>query len=289
MGRPDAVALIERADELRRIPQEDPRSSRARNAEAKALLEARLAGGSVNPARLRAAIATALGDSAASPSDRFTISALAKELSLREGPARTRQELVAARASHANQLVEEFPTVAEGYGYMLSIATGNGPDIARPLLDRIANAPAPESFKQKAARVKARLDLQGTSFTLSVPGVDLQRVPNRPVVVYSWSIRQPMMLSLVKQLSATEGVGFIGVNIDPDPEPARKAVALMGIPGAQIYDGAGLDGPVAQQLSLTMDSSIMLVDAQGVVADTAAHIGTEEKLRQMLAAKGGQR
>jgi len=292
VGRTDSGALLEQADRMKALlatEVDEGLKSGARFAEAKALLQASLAGGSVDGTRQREAITRVLADESLAPADRFQISALDKEVAFRSRTYPGRSEAVAARVANARSLIQEFPSVEEGYGYLLSLATGSESATAKPLVGQLLESPASEELKAKARRVQGRLALEGEEFSLAgLDGDARAQVSGRPVVVYSWSVDQPMVLSLIQRLARIEGVAFVGINVDADPEPAAKAVALMGIPGLQLYDRGGLDGPLAKELHLTMTSSLLLVGSDGKVVDVAGHVDTETKVRRLVVTKGGR-
>lgn len=229
-----------------------------------------------------------LDDKANPTRDRLQLKITVEQAKLRRASHTSRSERLEAKAAHARELITEFPSEPEGYGYQLSLAKAESPDNARRLANELLDAPVPEAINTGAQRVLARLDLEGKPFALDRAKTAIDEARDHSLVVYSWSLKDQGFLEIVRRLTRFSDVRFIGVNLDEDQSDARAMAADLGLPGTQLYDGGGLDGPAARQLHLIMTASLYIIDGKGVVRFVNGHQDPQAKLTQLSLEKGFQ-
>jgi len=215
--------------------------------------------------------------------DRLEVTIVAAQAALSRTAFRSRAEQLAAHEAHARDLIQKFPSEPEGYGYLLAQAKAEESPNTRAILRELAASDAAIAIKTDAARVQAWLDLEGKS--LQVTGAEAAIAASRGhvLVVYAWTNDDVGYLPVIKHMAQHPDLRFVGINLDTSPpEPAL----ISTLPGLQLRDPAGLNGPLAQQLRLLMTPSVYLVDGQGIVQEVNAFIDAEPKALA-LAAKGG--
>jgi hypothetical protein len=212
--------------------------------------------------------------------DRLEVTIAFAQANLRRAAFPSREERLTAHEAHARDLIQAFPDQPEGYGYLLSLAKAETPERARRIAEDLQKGAAPAAYKEGARRVLARLTLEGKPLRLDGAETALRAARGRELIVYSWSLRSDGILDLVMRLSRAGDFRFIGVNLDADVDAAKAAAANSKLPGLQIYDAGGLDGPAARQLELTMESSLYFVDGNGVVTEVDGHWTAEARLAQ---------
>jgi hypothetical protein len=218
--------------------------------------------------------------------DRLEVKIAFEQARLKRRNFHSRDQQLQAHEEHAAELMREFPDEPEGYGYQLSLAKVESPQQARRMAESLLDSPAPPLLKRGAQRVLDRLELEGKPLRLVGADAELNAVRGQSLAIYVWTAQSAGIKEAVCRLAATRrDFTFIGINLDSDVTAARAAAS--GLPGVQLYDGGGLDGPLAQQLQLTMDVALYLVDAEGVIRDVDAHRDPETAAERL--AKGGRK
>lgn len=224
-----------------------------------------------------------LDDKAKPERERLEVKIAFEQAKLKRRSFADRDALLTAHGDHAAELIRDFPAQPEGYGYLLSLAKAEKPAKARRAAASLLDSPAHDAIKQGAHRLLAHLDLEGTTLELKGAEAALDAARGRPLFIYAWTAGNAGILAEVRRLAKTTDFGFIGVNLDPDAAAARAAAT--GLPGTQLYDGGGLDGPLARQLQFTMTVALYLVDAQGVIREVDAHMDPDAALTRLVGGK----
>jgi len=249
----------------------------ARGLELRAEIEAQEDQLAESPDTMRAV--DAYVDDTANPTrDRLTLKIASDQAGLRRGRYASRQDLLDAHEAHARRLIALFPDEMEGYGYLLAMAKAESSARARRIATGLLASPASPAVKEGARSVVARLDLVGAPLVLDAAGTAVAEARGHPLVVYSWTTADQGFLDVVRRLAEHAEARFIGINLDSDAESARSMAVTLGLPGLQIFDGGGLDGPSARQLHLTFATSLYLVDPSGIVRDVDGHDDPEARL-----------
>ncbi len=291
--RPGAAAPVDwlqtaaHAREFQVKYPDDPRAKEAQKIEVMALLKQQ-GRNAVNPSPdTEDRIARYMADASIPARDRFDISLLVQEARKDRSKIRSHADSVRSRIGDARGLISEFPDDPRGYGYMLSVARNSATAIANEAANELLRSRAPEKIRTGARKLLAQRALEGAP--LNIRGLDLGVFKGRPVLLYTWSAKRPEMIRAFKHWAAKSGVDMIGVNIDADAAEARQFAQGGHPPGLLVYDGGGLDGPIASQLCLQMPSSVYLIDRHGVLVDTCGHIGTLAKLAVLQKTDGAEK
>lgn len=289
MPEPNWAQASAQARDFREKFPDDPRATAALKLELLTLLKLEQKNSETTPETAKL-VQTYLMDKSRPAADRIEVRIASEELRLGRLPPKSRADELSARSQHARSLIAEFPEQPEGYGHMLALAKSESPENARILAKELLAAPGtPEKVRQGAQRVLGKVNLLGKPLSLSTASEALAAAKGKPVVIYTWSCRRDNgFLDLVRRLSVGSSAVFIGINLDENSAVARTAATDLKLPGTQIYDGNGLEGPAARQLQLTMVTALYLVDRQGVLQDVNGHIDPRSKITRFTAGKGGQ-
>ena len=273
---------LEQARAFQSSHPDDPRHNAARKIEATALLKLQqMANRKPSPLE-DAFIDACISDASLPATDRYDISALAKDVRADRSAIKDIDGARALRARHAGELAREFPDDPRGYGYLLAVAKSLPSGQAVTIANELLASGAPANIKEGADGLLAQKNMEGQ--ILHINGLDLAAYNGRPVVIYTWSVQQPEIFEFVKRRCVVPGVKLIGVNIDTgaDAAAARQLAQELKPPGDLYYDGGGMDGPIASQLRLQTAISVYIIDAEGRLVDTRGHENTTEKLKALL-------
>lgn len=252
----------------------DPRIKEAKTIEVFALIRQVV---SVHDPENIDALKLYFADSSLSNETRYDILSTLKGVELRLGRIKTRNDLRETRLAHARELINEFPENPKGYGYMLSVAKSIPGEKAASIARDISVMPsAPPEIRAGARRLASQREMEGKPFNLTA--VDTQKYMGKPLVVYSWTTQRQDVLRQVARWARNLDVQFLGVNLDEDKEFARDVAARFPLFHDQIYDGGGMDGPLAAELYLTMVGSLYIVAKNGVLMDTSGHDNAYQKI-----------
>lgn len=196
--------------------------------------------------------------------------------------------------------VEKHPKAAEAAEAMLQLAFRDefeGRDaeaIAR--YGEIAAGFPDKPEARKAAGAARRLESVGkplglTGKTLDGKQVSIEALKGRPVLVHFWSTDcEPCKVDLaqIRELNAKYGqrIGCIGVAVDGDRAKLAAFLADKPLPWPQLHEDGGLDSRLAEEFGILALPTMMLVAADGTVADRNVSItDLEKKLAALLGGK----
>jgi thiol-disulfide isomerase/thioredoxin len=149
---------------------------------------------------------------------------------------------------------------------------------------------------RKAAGAARRLESVGkplglTGKTLDGKQVSIEALKGRPVLVHFWSTDcEPCKVDLaqIRELNAKYGqrIGCIGVAVDGDRAKLAAFLADKPLPWPQLHEDGGLDSRLAEEFGILALPTMMLVAADGTVADRNVSItDLEKKLAALLGGK----
>lgn len=194
--------------------------------------------------------------------------------------------------------VEKHPKAAEAAEAMLQLAFRDefeGRDaeaIAR--YGEIAGGFPDTPQARKAAGAARRLESVGKPLGLAGKTLDgksfsIEALKGRPVLVHFWSTDcEPCKVDLaqIRELNAKFGqkIGCVGVAVDTDRGKLAAFLAEKPLPWPQLHEEGGLDSRLAEEFGILALPTMMLVAADGTVAERNVSItDLEKKLAAMLA------
>ena len=209
-------------------------------------------------------------------------------------------KLQAAWFDNLAAFVEKHPKAAEAAEAMLQLAFRDefeGRDaeaIAR--YGEIAGGFPDTPQARKAAGAARRLDSVGKPLGLAGKSLDGRQVSieafkGRPVLVHFWSTDcEPCKVDLaqIRELNAKYGqrIGCIGVAVDGDRAKLAAFLKEKPLPWPQLHEEGGLDSRLAEEFGILALPTMMLVAADGTVADRNVSITElEKKLAALLGGK----
>ena len=209
-------------------------------------------------------------------------------------------KLQAAWFDNLAAFVEKHPKAAEAAEAMLQLAFRDefeGRDaeaIAR--YGEIAGGFPDTPQARKAAGAARRLDSVGKPLGLAGKSLDGKQVSidafkGRPVLVHFWSTDcEPCKVDLaqIRELNAKYGqrIGCIGVAVDGDRAKLAAFLKEKPLPWPQLHEEGGLDSRLAEEFGILALPTMMLVAADGTVADRNVSITElEKKLAALLGGK----
>jgi thiol-disulfide isomerase/thioredoxin len=209
-------------------------------------------------------------------------------------------KLQAAWFDNLAAFVEKHPKAAEAAEAMLQLAFRDefeGRDaeaIAR--YGEIAGGFSDTPQARKAAGAARRLDSVGKPLGLAGKSLDGKQVSieafkGRPVLVHFWSTDcEPCKVDLaqIRELNAKYGqrIGCIGVAVDGDRAKLAAFLKEKPLPWPQLHEEGGLDSRLAEEFGILALPTMMLVAADGTVADRNVSITElEKKLAALLGGK----
>ena len=209
-------------------------------------------------------------------------------------------KLQAAWFDNLAAFVEKHPKAAEAAEAMLQLAFRDefeGRDaeaIAR--YGEIAGGFPDTPQARKAAGAARRLESVGKPLGLAGKSLDGKQVSidafkGRPVLVHFWSTDcEPCKVDLaqIRELNAKYGqrIGCIGVAVDGDRAKLAAFLKEKPLPWPQLHEEGGLDSRLAEEFGILALPTMMLVAADGTVADRNVSITElEKKLAALLGGK----
>jgi len=197
--------------------------------------------------------------------------------------------------------VDEHPQAAEAAEALLQLAFRDefeGRDaeaIAR--YGQIAKAFPDTPQARKAAGAVRRLECVGKPLALAGQTVDGKQVSvesfkGRPVLVHFWSTDcEPCKVDMaqIRELQAKYGpqrFACVGVALDGDRQKLATFLAEKPLPWPQLHEEGGLDSRLAEAYGVLALPTMILVAADGTVADRNVSItDLDKKLAALLGAK----
>jgi thiol-disulfide isomerase/thioredoxin len=207
-------------------------------------------------------------------------------------------KLQAAWFDNLATFVEKHPKAAEAAEAMLQLAFRDefeGRDaeaIAR--YGEIAAGFPDTPQARKAAGAARRLESVGKPLGLAGKSLDgkpvsIDAFKGRPVLVHFWSTDcEPCKVDLaqIRELNGKYGqrIGCIGVAVDGDRAKLAAFLAEKPLPWPQLHEEGGLDSRLAEEFGILALPTMMLIAADGTVADRNVSItDLEKKLAALLA------
>ncbi len=152
--------------------------------------------------------------------------------------------------------------------------------------DKSAAEKALKSIKTMAELKSKPLDIKFTA----VDGreVDLAKMRGKVVLIDFWATwcgpcvaELPNVLKTYKELHP-KGFEIVGISLDSDKSKLEAFVKDKGMEWPQFFDGKGWKNEIATTYEIHSIPAMWLVNQDGMVIDTAARGGLEEKVAKLL-------
>jgi thiol-disulfide isomerase/thioredoxin len=152
--------------------------------------------------------------------------------------------------------------------------------------DKAEAEKALKSIKAMAELKSKPLDIKFTA----VDGreVDLSKMRGKVVLIDFWATwcgpcvaELPNVLKAYKELHP-KGFEIVGISLDSDKGKLESFVKDKGMEWPQFFDGKGWKNEIATTYDIRSIPAMWLVDQKGMVVDTAARGGLEEKVAKLL-------
>ncbi|MFN0079031.1 MAG: TlpA family protein disulfide reductase [Prosthecobacter sp.] len=152
--------------------------------------------------------------------------------------------------------------------------------------DKAAAEKALKTIKTMAELKSKPLNLKFTA----VDGreVDLEKMRGKVVLIDFWATwcgpcvaELPNVLKAYKELHP-KGFEIVGISLDSDKAKLEKFVKDKGMEWPQFFDGKGWKNEISSGFSINSIPAMWLVNQDGMVIDTAARGGLEEKVAKLL-------
>jgi thiol-disulfide isomerase/thioredoxin len=118
--------------------------------------------------------------------------------------------------------------------------------------------------------------------------IDLAKMRGKVVLIDFWATwcgpcvqELPNVLKAYKELNP-KGFEIIGISLDSDKEKLESFVKERGMEWPQFFDGKGWKNEIAATYQIRSIPAMWLVDQKGMVVDTNARGGLEEKVSKLL-------
>ncbi len=194
---------------------------------------------------------------------------------------RDRAEFLKATETSTRNLISEFPSEVGGYEALFRLAesqsdSAKGTALASELIDM----QAPASVKDSARLFLDRQGLVGQLLPKLAeaalgPGNLISASQGKPIVLYTWASWNPGSVAFGKRLAGIvpSGAALIGVNLDKDVATATALAQSESLPGVQLYDARGMDGPLAATLKLSTTLHVFVANIRGEIREVSAQRG----------------
>jgi thiol-disulfide isomerase/thioredoxin len=131
------------------------------------------------------------------------------------------------------------------------------------------------------------LDLQFTA--LDGTKVDAKKLRGKIILIDFWATwcapcmeEVPDVVKTYKDLHPA-GLEIIGISLDQDKSLLTAVTRAQGMPWPQYFDGNGWQNTISSGFCITQIPTMWLVDKKGMVVDTDAADGLEDKVKALLA------
>lgn len=211
------------------------------------------------------------------------------------------QKLQDAWFESLTKFVEDHPQAAEAAEALLQLAfrdefEGRDADAIVRYGQIAAEFPGTAQARKAAGAVR-RLESVGKPLALTGKAVDgkqfsVESLKGRPVLIHFWSTDcEPCKVDLaqIRELQGKFGpqrFACVGVAVDGDRQKLMKFLAEKPLSWPQLHEDGGLDSPLAEQYGVLALPTMILVAADGTVADRNVSItDLEKKLTALLGTK----
>jgi len=135
--------------------------------------------------------------------------------------------------------------------------------------------------------MKKPLDLQFTGEDGAK--VDLAKLRGKIVMIDFWATwcapcmeEVPTVVSVFKEFHS-QGFEIIGISLDQDKGPLEGVTKAQGMTWPQYFDGKGWQNAISSRFGISQIPTAWLINKKGMVVDTEAADGLEEKVKALLA------
>jgi thiol-disulfide isomerase/thioredoxin len=166
------------------------------------------------------------------------------------------------------------------------------PAAAGKLLDALLKDPNPAIADMAKSEVQMRdlmkkpLELQFTA--ADGTKVDIQKLRGKVVLIDFWATwcapcmeEVPNTVKLFKDYHA-KGLEVIGISLDQDNGVMKGVTQSSGMTWPQYFDGKGWENAISSRYGITQIPTMWLVNKKGMVVDTSALDGLEDKVKKLL-------
>jgi thiol-disulfide isomerase/thioredoxin len=199
-------------------------------------------------------------------------------------------------ADAAKALQKDFPQKSSSYAYLREALERMSADKARALAKEIIDGSAPEKEKLPFKGFLHRLDSMGANVSLAFTAldgreVDTAKMKGKVVLVVFWAtwcapcVAETPALQAAYDKFHAQGLEIIGISLDEQEDKGKleKFLKSRRIPWPQYFDGKEHDNQIALQFGIDGIPEFFLIDKQGVLRDTNARAGLEQKISNLLA------
>jgi thiol-disulfide isomerase/thioredoxin len=150
------------------------------------------------------------------------------------------------------------------------------------------------AVQQMAGAEIAMIDLPKKPFDLKFTAtdgtkVDVSKMRGKVVLIDFWATWcGPCMEAVPDEVKLyneyhSKGLEIVGISLDEDVGPVEGVTKAQGMVWPQYFDGKGTDNAISAHYGVTSIPTLWLIDKKGMVVDTDAADGLEDKVAKLLA------